>query len=94
MSAHKFPAEVRAKEIDEVLPALDAYYQSADEVVFDGSEIKKVDTTGMQMLIILAQHLRHEKRSFTWSATSPVLVESAHCMGAQELLGLTEAAVG
>ena len=88
MSTHTFPAEVRAKEMDDILPALDAYYQTADAVVFDGSDIKKVDTAGMQALVVLAHHLRNEKREFTWSAASPVLIESAHCMAATELLGL------
>ncbi len=88
MSTHKFPPEVRAKEMDELLPALDAYYQAADTVVFDGSDIKKVDTAGMQILVVLANHLRTEKREFSWSAASPVLIESAQCIAATELLGL------
>ncbi|MEM9602144.1 MAG: STAS domain-containing protein [Pseudomonadota bacterium] len=91
MSAHKFPAEVRAKEMDDFLPELDAYYQSADAMEFDGSEIKKVDTAGMQALVVLAHHLRQEDREFSWSATSPVLLESAQCMGASDVLGLPAA---
>jgi len=88
MSAHKFPSEVRAKEMDEFLPALDAYYQAADAVEFDGSDIKKVDTAGMQALVVIASHLRNEKREFKWTAASDVLLESAACMAATEVLGL------
>lgn len=88
MSTHKFPPEIRAKEMDEFLPALNAYYQDADTMAFDGSDIKKVDTSGMQALVAMASHLRNEKREFSWTAASDVLLESAACMAATDILGL------
>ena len=73
------------------MPELEAYYQNADTIEFDGSDIQRVDTAGMQALVVFANHLRLESREFKWVATSPVLVESAECMGASELLELPAA---
>lgn len=88
MSTHKFPAELRARELDSIISSLNEHCKRDGTVQLDGSEIKKVDTAGMQTLVILAHHLRQEGRTFSWTATSPLLIESAHCLGASDILGL------
>lgn len=59
-----------------------------DEILLDGSEIERIDGTGLQLLVALMKEAVSSNTTVTWMSTSDVLLEGAAQLGLIEILGL------
>lgn len=67
---------------------MSAAISAQDEVVLDGSEIERIDGTGLQLLVSVMKEAVSTNTAITWKSASDVLLESAAQLGLTEILGL------
>ena len=60
-----------------------------ERIVVDGSKVTRVDTTGIQLLLVARQFAGENSRQFEMSQASDVLTDAANVLGVATLLGLT-----
>ncbi|MEE9342221.1 MAG: STAS domain-containing protein [Gammaproteobacteria bacterium] len=58
------------------------------EISIDGSEVERIDTAALQVLVAFSQSLVAHKQKIAWSEMSDVLVASAKLVGLYEILGM------
>jgi anti-anti-sigma regulatory factor len=75
-------------EVMEWREKMAAAISAQDEVVLDGSEIERIDGTGLQLLVALMKEAVSTSTAITWNSASDVLLESAAQLGLTEILGL------
>jgi anti-anti-sigma regulatory factor len=65
---------------------------SSQQVVVDGSQVERIDTAGVQLLVAFAKGLETAGKSLQWSGTSDLLVRSCRTLGVDGLLRIPAAA--
>jgi anti-anti-sigma regulatory factor len=61
---------------------------SRAEVVIDGSQVERIDTAGLQLLVAFAHGHRNAGRALHWCATSAALLRCSRTLGLCKTLGL------
>lgn len=72
----------------ELLGALDA-----GAIVLDGSQVERVDTAALQLLVLFRRELDARGGTLGWHGTSDALNEAAGLLGLAQLLNLPAAAL-
>ncbi len=80
--------ELTVKTVSGVAQMLDDQAQSGLNVELHTSQITKIDTLGVQLLLIFKLRFDSENRSLTWVDPSEPLVRIAEELGVSELMGL------
>lgn len=57
-------------------------------VDLDFSDVSKIDTTGLQLLVIFVMECAERGRPLNWSGTSSALLDAADLTGLRAALGL------
>jgi ABC-type transporter Mla MlaB component len=73
---------------DELLTKLREIADDQEVVKIDGSSVISVDSTTLQMLVVLRRELTQEGSSVSWEGASAKLKKSAAMLGLVEELGL------
>lgn len=73
---------------DELLAKLREVADEQETVRIDGSAVISVDSTTLQMLVVLTREVTQEGASITWEGASKKLTKSAEMLGLTGDLGL------
>jgi anti-anti-sigma regulatory factor len=76
--------------ISERLPELVAVSQIEGPVSLDLSAVSKIDTAGLQLLLVFIMDCERRRRRCSWRGTSPQLLAAADITGLRAALGLAE----
>lgn len=66
---------------------------NAGVIVLDGGPVERVDTAGLQMLVLFRRELEARGGTLRWHGTSDALNEAASLLGLAQLLDLPAAAL-
>jgi anti-anti-sigma regulatory factor len=61
---------------------------SRPEVVIDGSQVERIDTAGLQLLVGFAKEQKNAGRALRWRGTSAALLRCSRTLGLHEVLEL------
>ncbi len=64
---------------------------SSKKVIVDGSQVERIDTAGVQLLVAFAQAQAKAGKTLQWSGASELLVRSCRRLGVDGLLGFPAA---
>lgn len=85
---HALPAELTIYTVGELAPQLAGWLPDASSSLqVDASRVTEVDTAGLQLLIALSQHCRRQGHRLALLNAARPLVQAAHSLGLQPLLG-------
>lgn len=73
---------------DELLGKLREFVNDQETVKIDGSAVISVDSTTLQMLVVLTREVTQEGAKIHWEGASAKLKKSATMLGLSEELGL------
>jgi len=80
----KLPAELTIAQVDdcksEILKAVD----ESELIVFDDSEVVRIDTVGIQMLLAAVTYIASQNKELQWQSTSSAIQESVKALGLNE----------
>jgi ABC-type transporter Mla MlaB component len=78
------PERLQVSQADALLGELKTAAVSSEALELDGSQVSKIDTAGLQLLVALTK----TAPAWSWRAASPALVEAGRLLGLSELLKL------
>lgn len=52
-----------------------------DDIVITDKQLKKIDTVGVQLLLLLINQILSQKKSLTWQIHASILIESIKQLG-------------
>jgi anti-anti-sigma regulatory factor len=76
------------REAGDLHAMLRASEHDGDEIVIDGSQVERIDTSGLQLLIAFVKQQSLVGRSVHWAGTSDVLIRHSRRLGIDAILAL------
>ncbi|VAW87672.1 hypothetical protein MNBD_GAMMA18-2261 [hydrothermal vent metagenome] len=76
--------------VGELYTELEMIINEKKAIEFDASEIERIDTSGLQLLLSFYQKIKSSGFDFHWISPSEHLLRSASLVGLDKLLGLSE----
>ncbi|MFL0797357.1 MAG: STAS domain-containing protein [Cellvibrionaceae bacterium] len=67
---------------------LESALSSGVDIVFDGSQVQRCDTAGLQTLLAFKLELEKHSHQLSWKATSENLSQVSGLLGLEQALGL------
>lgn len=83
------PKDLTIIEIDEWRGQFLLQLKETSVLEIDTSPLKKIDSTGIQLLFAVKQALQAKEGDIHWLGDSEVLSKSAHWLGMNDALGVT-----
>jgi len=80
----KFPEELTIAQANECKVQLIEFIDEHDEIVFDDSEVKRVDTVGIQLLLTAVIYIVTLNKVLHWKNESTIIKESIQRLGINE----------
>mgnify|MGYP000299993263 CR=1 FL=1 len=80
----KLPAELTIAKVDECKSAIIAATEKHDIIVFDDSDVVRIDTVGIQMLLASVTYIAAQNKELQWQSTSLAIQESIKLLGINE----------
>ena len=80
----KLPAELTIAIVDECKSNFIKAVEEQDLIIIDDSEVVRIDTIGIQMLIAAVTYVAAQNKELQWQSTSPVIQESIKLLGINE----------
>ncbi len=77
----KLPAELTIAEVTEFTPQFIAYIDENEEIILDGSEVNRIDTLGIQLLLSALMYVSKQKKSYIWHKPSSIIYQSVKQLG-------------
>jgi anti-anti-sigma regulatory factor len=77
----KLPAELTIAEVTEFKLQFIAYIDEHEEIILDGSEVNRIDTVGIQLLLSALMHVSTQKKSYIWHKPSSIIYQSVKQLG-------------
>jgi len=78
------PEDLLITQVSEFKELILEYVQSHDIICIDDSQVKRVDTIGIQLLLAIVTHIVALKKEIQWPAQSEIIKESLHKLGVNE----------
>jgi ABC-type transporter Mla MlaB component len=78
------PERLQASQVEALLGELRGAAASGEALALDGSQVGRVDTAGLQLLVSLAK----TRPDFTWAGAAEPLVDAARQLGLSQVLKL------
>lgn len=83
------PQELGMPNVDGFKEELSKFLASdAGEYTLDASEVTRIDTAGIQLLLAFVRELEHQARAVHWHEPSPVILNAAHTLAVSQAMGL------
>jgi len=80
----KLPAELTIAKVEECKSTIIAATQEQDIIVFDDSDVVRIDTVGIQMLLASVTYIAAQNKELQWQSTSTAIQESIKLLGINE----------
>ncbi|GHF93383.1 STAS domain-containing protein [Thalassotalea marina] len=80
----KLPSELTIVQVDECKTNFLAYVETNDELAFDDSELTRIDTVGMQLILSMVIHIASLKKQLNWQVSSSIIGQSISQLGINE----------
>ncbi len=77
----KLPAELTIAEVAEFKTQFIEYIDEHDEIIFDGGEVTRIDTVGIQLLLSALAYVSTQKKSYIWKNQSSIIYQSVKQLG-------------
>lgn len=75
--------------IKEQVPLLKNLLESKKQIFIEAKDISRIDTAGLQVLLIFYLNCSRNDISVQWVQPSSILIQAATLIGVDQLLGLT-----
>lgn len=80
----KLPSELTIVQVDECKNSFLDYLENNDELAFDDSELTRIDTVGIQLILSMVSHIASQKKHLKWQVTSSLISQSISQLGINE----------
>ncbi len=80
----KLPAELTIAQVEECKSQFIGYIEEHDEIAFDDSDVIRVDTVGIQLLLSTVTYIVAQNKVLTWENQSSILSQSIKLLGINE----------
>jgi len=86
----KLDQSLTINEVSTLSETLNCYADSTQDISLDGSEVKTIDSTSIQLLLAFIRQLQGNNCLVNWLEPSEVILTTAKLLGLDSELGLTE----
>jgi anti-anti-sigma regulatory factor len=76
--------------INENMRILKKVIELNQEIFLEGKHIDKIDSSGLQLLVMFIITMNQNKIRYSWEGSSTTLINSAKLLGMDSILGLVE----
>ncbi|WP_206485547.1 STAS domain-containing protein [Thalassotalea sp. G2M2-11] len=80
----KLPAELTIANMDECKAKFIEYVDQHDEITLDDSEVNRIDTVGIQLLLNAITYISAQNKTLTWQNQSSIVEQSIKLLGINE----------
>jgi len=80
----KLPAELTIAKVDECKSTILKAVKEQDLIVIDDSDVVRIDTVGIQMLLAAVTYIAAQNKELQWKANSSAIQESIKLLGINE----------
>lgn len=77
----QLPADITIAKAEQFKSSLLDYIESQDNIVIDDTQVEKIDTIGVQLLLSMVTYLISINKSIEWQCASPLIKESVSKLG-------------
>jgi anti-anti-sigma regulatory factor len=77
----EFPAEITIAQVDNCKSELLDFITEHEEIDFDDSQVTRVDTVGVQLILATIHYIAAQNKSLIWQCKSPILNQSIKQLG-------------
>jgi len=86
MALFKLPTELTIAQVESCKSALMQYINENETLSFDDSDVKKIDTIGVQFLLAVVIYIASQNKELTWQCQSSMIKESISQLGINETI--------
>jgi len=80
----KLPAELTIAQVEECKAQFIGFIEEHDEIAFDDSDVIRVDTVGIQLLLSTVTYIAAQNKVLIWENKSTILAQSIKLLGIDE----------
>lgn len=80
----KLPSALTIVQVDECKTQFLDYVEKNQELAFDDSELTRVDTVGIQLILTMVIHIASKKKHLNWQVSASVIGQSVAQLGINE----------
>jgi len=80
----KLPAELTIAQVDECKLDILKVVDENELIIFDDSDVVRIDTVGIQMLLAAVTYIASQNKELQWQSTSSAIQESVKSLGLNE----------
>jgi len=77
----KLPAELTIAQVEICKSQFIEFIEEHDEIVIDDSEVNRIDTVGIQLLLTAVVYIAAQNKSLIWQHSSPIIQQSIKQLG-------------
>lgn len=82
----ELPVELTIVQVDECKEAFLEFVEQHDEVAINDSELIRIDTIGVQLLLSMLTYAISQHKTISWQINSPTIIDSIKSLGIDEPL--------
>lgn len=82
----KLPAELTIVQVGECKSKILQAVENSDVILLDDSDVVRIDTVGIQLLLALVTHVSAQNKELKWQSSSSVIQESVKQLGLDEAI--------
>ena len=86
MALFKLPTELTIAQVESCKSTLMQYINENETLSFDDSEVKKIDTIGVQFLLAVVIYIASQNKELIWQCQSSLIKESITQLGINETI--------
>lgn len=87
----ELPSNMTIASVEALHETMEPLVLEHQDVVVKASEVERIDTAGLQLLLAFQQEITKHDLSVEWQEPSEALLEAATLIGLQKTLGLDSA---
>lgn len=80
----KIPEELTISHVESCKASLLEFIDKNDEIVFDDSQVSRIDTIGIQLLLNIIIYISAQKKTLIWQVNSQIIKQSINQLGINE----------
>ncbi len=80
----KLPAELTIAKVDECKSNIIKAVEEHNIIIFDDSDVVRIDTVGIQMLLAAVTFIAAQNKELQWQSSSSAIQESIKLLGINE----------
>jgi len=86
MALFKLPTELTIAHVESCKSSMMQYINENETLSFDDSDVKRVDTIGVQFLLAVVIYIASQNKELSWQCQSPMIKESVTKLGVNETI--------